>query len=96
MTLGNRTMIYRSIEEATTELREILPLLELGKSLAESGQGPGCSPELYRNICRALDLLHDEQLLAKRLAAGRREDGSVAFSFDPEAWRLLRDAGGLH
>jgi hypothetical protein len=71
MTLGNRSMIYRSMEEATTELQEILPLLELGKSLSESGQGPSCPPELYRNICRALALLRDEQLLAERLAAGR-------------------------
>jgi hypothetical protein len=95
MTLGNRIMIDRSMEEAIAELREVLPLLELSKSLAESGQGPGCPPELYRNICRALELLRDEHLLAERLAAGRRGDGSVVFSFDPAAWRLLHDAGGL-
>jgi hypothetical protein len=95
MTLGNRSTTYRSMEEAIAELREVLPLLELGKSLAESGRGPSCPPEFYRNICRALELLHDERLLAERLAAGRRKDGSVAFSFDLEAWRLLHDAGGL-
>lgn len=96
MTLDDHKITYRSMNEAIADLRQMLPVLETGKLVAESGQGPQCPPELYKKICSALVLLRDEQALAARLAAGRRSDGSVEFRFTPEAWEMLSDPGGLN
>jgi hypothetical protein len=88
-------IIYRSTEEAIRDLRELLPLLEVGKIVAGSGKGPPCPPGLYHDICRILELLRDDRALAEHLTRSRRNDGSIEFRFSGEAWAMLGGSGGL-
>jgi hypothetical protein len=95
MTSGDGKITYRFREEAIADLRQALPLLEFNKFMADRGQAPRCPPELYSQICHALDFLRNDQALTERLAPGCRSDGSVEFRFTDEAWALLGDRGGL-
>jgi hypothetical protein len=83
------SITYASLEEAVETLRaDLLPLLRFSKRVADSGREPHPTPELYRNICRALELLENPGKLRERLRKCRRADGTVAFEFTPEASAL--------
>ena len=95
MTIEGRCVVYGSMDEAIADLREILPVLEASKVVADSGLVSPCPPHVYRGMCRMLELLRNEPQLRRRLTRLRRRDGSVEFRFSDDVWESLKNAGEL-
>jgi DNA repair photolyase len=88
------TTVFPSIDAAIDDMREVLPIMREAQRQMELRGETGS--DLYRRNADALKLLEDRDAMRARLSRLARPDGSVHFSFTPEAWKLLRDSGMNH
>jgi hypothetical protein len=82
--------VYKDVDEAVEDLTKVLPLIRLIKSKMENSGERRRKPEEYARICKIVDMLSDKKAFAARLEKAKSPDGSVQFSFTPEAWKLFR------
>jgi hypothetical protein len=83
--------VYKNVDEAVEDLTKELPIMRLIKSKMENSGEDRRKPEEYARICNVIDMLSDKEAFGERLRKLARPDGSVQFSFTPEAWELFRE-----
>jgi uncharacterized protein DUF5677 len=80
-------MVYSSVEECIASLREVLPELRAGKIAARALGDKKRIAEAERLIA----FLQDTDRIRGRLKSSAMPDGSVRFTFTPEAWATFSE-----
>jgi hypothetical protein len=79
--------VFASVDECIADLREALPTLRMVETLARARQDGKRLAETKRLIA----FLEDTEALRERLKASAKPDGSIQFSFTPEAWARFNE-----
>ena len=80
---------FVSVQAAVDHFVEMLPLIRL--SLQEMKRDPRCDPKLYQSTKGVEAMLADPEKLRARLETLKEPDGTLVFSFSPEAANHMRN-----
>jgi hypothetical protein len=83
--------VYKSVDAAVEDLTKELPVMEQIKATMERTGKHKTDPQGYEKIRSAIELPKDRDSFRQGLEQLKNPDGSIQFSFTPEAWKLFRD-----